>query len=307
VQVEACGVCHGDVLGVAGGSPFLKGVYPLTPGHEVVGWVETLGEGVSAWKKGDRVGVGWSSGSCGKCEACRTQHGHGCKDELITGLKRGGGYGEMMIAHTSALVHIPDGISAVEAAPLLCAGNTVLGALRKANLHAGDTVAVQGMGGLGHLAIQYCHKMGFRTIAVSRGTEKEKLVRQLGAHAYIDAAATDAGKELQKLGGAKYILCTAGNVKALENLVGGLQFGGELCFVAIPEGPLTLNGAQLLTQALRVGGFVGGNKDDAVKFSVLAGIKPICEEFPIEKAQEAYDKMLNASVKFRSVIVHKHK
>jgi len=289
--------------------PTMAGVYPLTPGHEVVGFIEEVGPHVTGWKKGDRVGVGWSGGGCGHCDACAKHHGHGCKASLITGLKVNGGYGEYVVARTMALVSVPLEISAVDAAPLLCAGNTVLGALRKANLQAGDVVAVQGMGGLGHLAIQYCNKMGFKTIAISRGKEKEKLIRSLGAHEFIDAAAVDAAQELQKHGngGARFILCTAGSPKAIESLIPGVAFGGELCFVSLPEGPLTINGGLLLMGARRVSGFVGGDVSDAIKFSMLTGVKAISETFSIEEAQKAYDKMMDASVKFRSVIVHKHK
>jgi len=305
IKVEACGVCHGDCLAVDGSPiPAMAAKYPIVPGHEIVGVIEKVGPDVHAqYKVGDRVGVGWSGGGCEKCPECLKHNHHGCKSSLVTGLKCNGGYAEYHIARQSALLHVPTHVNAAELAPLLCAGNTVYGAIRHANLQPGALVAVQGMGGLGHLAVQYAAKLGYKTVAISRGKDKEPLVRSLGAHEYIDSSAVDAAETLKNMGGAQLIICTASDSKAIEALIHGVAHGGELTFVSLPDKPLNIPGYLLLGMSRRVSGWVGDYHAETIRFSLLTGVKPTIETFPLEKAQEAYDKMKNATVKFRSVIV----
>ena len=243
IKVEACGVCHGDAMAKFGARPGT--VYPRVPGHEVVGTLVKQGPGVTAWPLGARVGVGWSGGWCGACEACVDGRHHACSDSWITGLSVDGGYAEYMVARTSSLVSIPDELSSVDAAPLLCAGATTFSALQDSGAAGGEVVAIHGIGGLGHLGIQYANRLGFTTVAVSRGREKEAVAYRLGAHHYIDAESSDAAEELQKLGGAKVVLCTAPNAKAISSLIGGLADGGQLIIVAAPQDPIQLHPGQL--------------------------------------------------------------
>jgi len=300
IKVEACGICHGDALAKEGGFPGLS--YPRVPGHEVVGTVDKLGSAVSHWKVGQRVGVGWHGGHCFSCSPCREGEFGACDNSLTTGLSTDGGYAEYMIARSEALHGIPEGLSPLDAAPLLCAGGTTLGALRHSGAKGGDLVAVQGMGGLGHLAVQFAVKLGCKTVALSRGKQKEKLARQLGAHAYIDTSAAEAAKELQTMGGAQVILCTAPGGKGIGELVGGLSRKGHLVLVSFSREPLQIPSVPLLRGARSISGWVGGNLEDTIHFSVHAGVKPMIEVFPLEQAAAAYNKMMDATVLFRSVL-----
>jgi len=300
IRVEACGICHGDSLAKEGGFPGLT--YPRVPGHEVVGTVHQLGSAVAGWKIGQRVGVGWHGGHCFACDPCRKGEFGACDNSLTTGLSTDGGYAEYMIARSEALHRIPDGLGPVEAAPLLCAGGTTLGALRHSGAQGGDVVAVQGLGGLGHLAIQYAVKLGCKTVALSRGRGKEKLARELGAHAYIDTSAADAAKELKAMGGAQVIICTAPGAKGITELIGGLARRGHLVMVSFSREPLQIPAGQLLRGAQSISGWVGGNLHDTFRFSMHAGVKPMVETFPLEQADAAYNKMMDATVLFRSVL-----
>nr|WP_275983971.1 zinc-binding dehydrogenase [Paenibacillus hamazuiensis] len=284
LRVEACGVCHGDAVAIRGASP----AYPRIPGHEVVGIVEQLGLGSTKWNIGERVGIGWHGGN-----------------NHVTGLTIDGGYAEYMVAYEDSLSRIPDGLSAVEAAPLMCAGETTFSALRNSKARAGDLVAIQGIGGLGHLAAQYAKKAGFRTVAISRGRDKEALIRQLGAHHYIDSDEEDPARALQALGGAKVILATAPNAKAISSLIKGLGSDGELIIVAGSGEKLELSASDFLKGPNTVRGYFTGHApeiQDAVNFSVLTDVRPMIECFPLERASEAYDKMMAASTRFRAVL-----
>jgi propanol-preferring alcohol dehydrogenase len=285
IKVEACGVCHGENVAIQGHMPGV--IYPVIPGHEVIGLVSKLGAGVTAWKVGQRVGVGWSGGG-----------------DKITGLSVDGGYAEYAVAREAAIVAIPDGLSPTLAAPLMCAGVTTFSALRSSAARMGDLVAIQGIGGLGHLAVQYARRAGFRTVAISRGRDKEALARELGAHAYIDGDAEDVGKALQAMGGAKVVLATAPSAKAISAAVGGLRRDGEVVIVAGSGEKLDVSAIQLLRRNT-IRGWVGdGPVDivDTVRFSVLAGVECKVEAFPLERATEAYDAMMKSTVRFRAVL-----
>jgi len=300
LKVEACGVCHGDAIPMHGRYPGLS--YPRVPGHEVVGVVTRRGAGVSGWEVGARVGVGWSGGHCMVCEACAEGDHQSCEDPRVTGLSVDGGYAEHMVARSSALVSIPDELSSVDAAPLLCAGATTFSALKSSGAAGGDTVAVHGIGGLGHLALQYASRLGYRTVALSRGPQKETLARELGAHAYIDTDATDAAAALQELGGARVILCTAPNVTAIAGLIDGLGMDGQLIIVAGLSEPLSFYPGQLFRGGRSIKGWHGQRPADAVEFSMRFSIMPMIETFPLERAAEAFEKMMSATVRFRSVL-----
>jgi propanol-preferring alcohol dehydrogenase len=300
LKVEACGVCHGDAIPMHGRYPGLS--YPRVPGHEVVGVVTNRGADVSGWAVGDRVGVGWSGGHCMVCEACAEGDHQSCEDPRVTGLSVDGGYAEHMVARASALVSIPDELSSADAAPLLCAGATTFSALKRSGAAGGDTVAVHGIGGLGHLALQYASRLGYRTVALSRGPEKEKLARELGAHVYVDTDATDAAAALQELGGAKVILCTAPNVDAIAGLINGLGMDGQLIIVAGLSEPLSFYPGQLFRGGRSIKGWHGQRPADAVEFSMRFSIMPMIETFPLERAAEAFEKMMSAQVRFRSVL-----
>ena len=300
IKVEACGVCHGDAVAKQGQFPGI--VYPRVPGHEAVGIVVKTGSGVTRWKTGVRVGVGWSGGYCMTCDACvEGDHEH-CKDSWVTGLSIDGGYAEYMVARSSALVGIPSELSSIDAAPLLCAGATTFSALKESGAAGGDTVAIQGIGGLGHLAIQYANRLGFRTVALSRGREKESLAYKLGAHAYIDTDSTDVSKGLQELGGARVILCTAPNAKAITGLINGLGTGGQLIIVAATSEPLQVFPGQLFRGDRCIKGWHGRRPADAMEFSIRFGVMPMIETFTLDRAAEAFEKMMSAQVHFRSVL-----
>jgi len=300
IKVEACGVCHGDAMAKEGHFPGIK--YPIIPGHEVVGIVDKAGPMVTHWKAGQRIGVGWHGGHCNQCNSCRKGDFGACEKSLTTGLHMDGGYAEYMIAHPEAMVNIPDELNAVNAAPLLCAGRTTFGALQHCGAKGGDLVAIHGLGGLGHLAVQYAVKLGFRTIVLSRGKEKEELAYKLGAHIYIDTDTGDAAKQLLKLGGARVILCTAPNGKAISDLIPGLGRNGQAIIITGAMDMMQIPPMLLLGGERSIRGFVSGNIEDALRFSILTKVIPMVEVFPLEKAVLAYEKMMTAKVHFRSVL-----
>jgi len=302
IKVEACGVCHSDVIVRGGAFPGLK--LPRIPGHEIAGRVEKVGAGVTEWQKGDRVGVGWHGGHCFVCNACRKGLFINCERERITGVSHDGGYAEFVVVPHEAGVHLPEKLEAVDVAPLLCAGITTYNALRNSGARSGDTVAVQGIGGLGHLAIQFAARMGFRTIAVSRGADKAELVRQLGAHEYIDTQKVPAAEGLQKLGGADLVLATAPNSEAIASTVDGLKPRGKLLIVAAPFEPLKVSALTLLS-GKSIAGWPSGSaidSEETVAFSVLTGVRPRVEVFKLEEAEQAYAKMIGNRVRFRAVL-----
>ena len=300
IKVEVCGICHGDAIAKEGHFPGIK--YPIIPGHEVVGIVDKVGASVSVWKAGQRVGVGWHGGHCNQCSACRKGDFGACEKSLTTGIHLDGGYAEYMIARPDVIVCIPDELASVDAAPLLCAGRTTFGALKNSGARGGDLVAIHGLGGLGHLAVQYAVKLGFKTVVLSRGKAKEELAYKLGAHVYIDTDTGEAAKQLMKLGGARVILCTAPNGKAISDLIPGLGRNGQAIIVTGAREPMQIPPMLLLGGERSVRGFVTGNMEDAIRFSVLTKIIPMVEVFYLEQVALAYDKMMSAKVHFRSVL-----
>ncbi len=303
IKVEACGICHSDNFVKAGGFPGLE--YPRIPGHEVVGIVEEVGKNVSSWQKGQRVGVGWHGGHCFECVPCRRGDFINCENAKVSGISYDGGYAEYMTAPKEAIAAIPDELSSADAAPLLCAGITVYNALRNSGIRAGDVVAVQGIGGLGHLAIQYASKMGMRTIAISHSNDKKGLAEDLGAHHFINTGEKDGAEELQKLGGAKLILATAPHSDAISAVVDGLGIDGKLLMVAATGEPIEVSPMQLLMGRKSAAGWPSGtamDSEDTLKFSAMTGTKPMIEEFPLDKANEAFEKMMNNNARFRVVL-----
>jgi D-arabinose 1-dehydrogenase-like Zn-dependent alcohol dehydrogenase len=303
VKVEACGICHSDVLVKDGLWPGLQ--YPRVPGHEVAGSVDALGAGVTAWKTGDRVGVGWHGGHDFTCDRCRRGDFAMCVNRKVTGIDYDGGYAEYMLAPAEALAVLPRGLPAEEAGPFMCAGVTVFNALRNSGARPGEVVAVQGIGGLGHLGVQYARKMGFETVALGRGKDKEPLAKELGAHHYIDSSAADTVAELQKLGGARVILATAPDAKAISDIVGGLGVNGNLLIPAAPNDPLTVSVMPLLMGRRQVSGWYSGtarDSQDTLEFSVLSGVHPMIEKFPLSRVAEAYERMHSGKVRFRVVL-----
>jgi alcohol dehydrogenase/propanol-preferring alcohol dehydrogenase len=303
VKVEACGICHSDAAIVAGQFPGME--YPRVPGHEVAGVIDAVGPGVSGWKVGQRVGVGWNGGYDGTCDHCRRGDFFACDAGLATGVHFDGGYAEYLVAPQSALARMPAGLSATEAAPLLCAGVTTFHALRSAGLRGGDLVAVQGLGGLGHLAVQFAAKMGFRTIAIGRGKNKEALARTLGAARYLDGAAVDPAAELLRLGGAHAIVATVPSAKAMSPLVAGLAPNGRLLVIGVSEEPLALASLPMILGRRAVHGWYSGtsiDSEDTLAFSVLAGVRSMNEVFPLERAREGFDRMMSGAARFRVVL-----
>jgi D-arabinose 1-dehydrogenase-like Zn-dependent alcohol dehydrogenase len=300
IKVEACGICHGDSVAKEGHFPGIK--YPIIPGHEVVGIVDKVGSSVTKWLPGERVGIGWHGGHCNQCSACRRGDFGACEDSLVTGLNLDGGYAEYMIANPEVMVRIPVELSSVEAAPLLCAGRTTFGALKESGAKGGDLVAIHGLGGLGHLAVQFAVKLGFKTVVLSRGKDKEALAYKLGAHVYIDTNDGDAAKQLLQLGGAKVILCTAPSGKAISDLIPGLGRNGQAIIVTASMEMMQISPMLLLGGQRSIKGFVSGNIEDALRFSVVTKVVPMVEVFPMEKVAEAYEKMMTAKVHFRSVL-----
>jgi len=303
IKVEACGVCHSDTVVKEGLWPGLQ--YPRVPGHEITGRVDAVGADVPNWKPGQRVGVGWHGGHCFVCDPCRRGDFILCQSEKITSLSFDGGYAEYMVAPAEAVAAIPDDLPADEAAPLLCAGITVYNSLRNAGARAGDLVAVQGIGGLGHLGIQYARQMGFRTVGIGRGGDKEPLARKLGAHDYVDTSASAPAAQLQKLGGARVILATAPDSQSISALVDGLAPGGKLVIVGVSPEPLSISLLQLVLARRSIQGWPSGtakDSEDTLRFSVLTGVRPMIERYPLEKAAEAYDQMISGRARFRVVL-----
>jgi D-arabinose 1-dehydrogenase-like Zn-dependent alcohol dehydrogenase len=304
IRVEACGVCHTDAATVTGIYPGMT--LPRVPGHEVVGRIEALGSEVSRWKIGQRVGVGLVAGEDGVCEPCRRGDIVNCKNPVVSGVTVDGGYGEVMIAESRGIASIPDELNSPDAAPLLCAGITTYNALRNAGLRGGDLVAVQGIGGLGHLGIQFARHMGFRTVAIGRGHGKEKLAKDLGAHVYIDAAVDDAAAELQRMGGARAILATGTSGGAMGPLVSGLAARGKLIVLGVPSDEIQLNAFPLVFGGRSVCGSLTGtaiDQEDTLAFSVLENIRPMIETAPLEQAADAYARMMRGKARFRIVLV----
>src|SRR5213596_2378709 len=303
VKVEACGICHSDSLVKEGLWPGLQ--YPRVPGHEVAGKIDALGGGVTNWRKGQRVGVGWHAGHDFVCEECRRGDFMMCVNRKITAIDYDGGYAEYMIARAEALAAIPDELPAEEAGPFMCAGVTVYNALRNSGARGGQVVAVHGIGGLGHLGVQYARQMGFKTVALGRGRDKEPLAKKLGAHHYIDSDAGDAAAELQKLGGARVILAMAPNAKAISALVDGLSVNGKLVVSAAPNEPLTVSAASLFMGRRSVAGWYSGtakDSQDTLEFSALTGVHPMIEKYPLSRVSEAYEQMHSGKVRFRVVL-----
>jgi D-arabinose 1-dehydrogenase-like Zn-dependent alcohol dehydrogenase len=303
VKVEACGICHSDALVKEGLWPGLQ--YPRVPGHEIAGRVDAVGANVTSWAVGQRVGVGWHGGHCFVCEQCRRGDFAMCVNRKVTGIDFDGGYATHTIVPATAVAAIPDSLPAEEAGPFMCAGVTVFNALRNSGARAGEVVAVHGIGGLGHLGVQYARRMGFRTVAINRGKDKEELARQLGAHNYIDATAQDVVAELQKLGGASVILATAPNAQSISGLVDGLAPSGKLLVPAAPQEPLSINVFSLIMKRSSVAGWYSGtakDSQDTLEFSALSGVHPMIEEYPLDKVAEAYEQMHSGRVRFRVVL-----
>jgi D-arabinose 1-dehydrogenase-like Zn-dependent alcohol dehydrogenase len=303
IKVESCGICHSDVLVKEGQWPGIQ--YPRVPGHEIAGRIDAIGPDVTLWKPGQRVGVGWHGGHCFECEPCRRGDFVNCKFEKITAIHFDGGYQEYMVIGSEAVAAMPDDLAADEAGPLLCAGITVFNALRNSGARAGDTVAVQGIGGLGHLGIQYARQMGFRTVAIGRGADKQDLAKKLGAHEYIDNSAGDPAQALQKLGGASVVLATAPDSKSMSDLVNGLAPNGKLLVIGAGPQPLSVTPVQLIIGNKEIKGWASGtarDSEDALNFSALSGVRPMIERYPLEKAAEAYQRMLSGNARFRVVL-----
>ncbi len=303
IRVDACGVCHSDVMVKDGLWPGLQ--YPRVPGHEIAGRVDTVGADVANWQPGQRVGVGWHGGHCFTCDPCRRGDFILCQFEKVTAISFDGGYAEYMIAPAEAVAAMPDELPADEAAPLLCAGITVYNPLRNSGARAGDLVAIQGIGGLGHLGIQCARRMGFRTVAIGRGGDKEPLARKLGAHEYVDTSAGAPAQALQKLGGARVILATAPDAKSISALIDGLAPGGKLVIVGAAPDPLSVSPLQIILSRRSIQGWPSGtakDSEDALQFSALTGVRPMIERYPLEKAAEAYDQMISGRARFRAVL-----
>lgn len=303
IKVQACGVCHSDVLTKEGGWPGLE--YPRVPGHEVAGVVDELGPGVTTWQNGQRVGVGWHGGHDGTCLQCRRGDFRNCQNMKIAGISYDGGYQQYMLAPVEALTRIPDGLSDVEAAPLLCAGITTYNALRHSRAMPGDLVAVLGIGGLGHLGIQFASKFGYKVAAIGRGAESEVLAKKLGAFVYIDNKVTNPAEALQKMGGAQVILATAPSSKAMSQLIDGLGPNGTLMVIGATPDPIEVTPLQLITGSRTIQGWSSGtpvDAEDTLNFAELSGVRPMIETYPLEKAAEAYERMMSGNAQFRVVL-----
>ena len=304
VKVQACGICHSDSLTKEGTWPGIQ--YPRVPGHEIAGIIDAVGTGVAGWKTGQRVGVGWHGGNCGYCDSCRRGDFVTCQIAFqVPGIAYDGGYAEYMIAPAGVLALIPEGLSAVDAGPLMCAGITTFNSLRHSGAEPGDLVAVLGIGGLGHLGIQFAAKMGFKTVAIARGKDKEPLARKLGAWQYIDSQAQDAAAELVKLGGAKVILATVTSGKAMSAVLGGLGVNGKLIIVGAADEPLEVNAFLFIGGRRSIIGWPSGNSidsQDTLSFSMLTGVRAMTEVFPLERAAEGYEQMMSGKARFRAVL-----
>jgi D-arabinose 1-dehydrogenase-like Zn-dependent alcohol dehydrogenase len=303
IKVQACGVCHSDAIIIEGRRPGIP--YPRVPGHEVAGVVDAVGLGVTEWRTGQRVGVGWHGGHDGTCPECRRGDFRLCRNEKNPGLSYDGGYQEYMLAPVEALVSIPESLSDIDAAPLMCAGSATYNALRRAGALPGDLVAVQGVGGLGHLGIQFANKFGYKVAAVGRGAQIESLARKLGADVYIDSKVKNPAEELQKLGGARVIIATAPDAKAMTELIGGLGPNGKLLLIGVDSDPIEVAPVQLIRGGKTIQGWAGvtpADSDDALRFAELRGVRALIETYPLEKAGEAYARMMSGKAEFRVVL-----
>jgi D-arabinose 1-dehydrogenase-like Zn-dependent alcohol dehydrogenase len=303
IKVQACGVCHSDVLTKEGAWPGIQ--YPRVPGHEVAGVIDEVGAGVSAWKKGQRVGVGWHGGQDNTCRECRRGDFRNCRNLKISGISYDGGYQQYMVAPVEALAAMPDGLKDAEAAPLLCAGITTYNALRHSGAFPGDLVAVQGVGGLGHLGIQFANKFGYKVAAIGRGAENASLAKKLGASMYIDSQSTNGAEALQQLGGAQVILATAPNSKAMSELIDGLAPNGKLMVIGATFDPIEVTPLQLIGGSRSIQGWASGtpaDSEDTLRFAELTGVRPMIETYPLEKAGEAYARMMSGKAQFRVVL-----
>jgi D-arabinose 1-dehydrogenase-like Zn-dependent alcohol dehydrogenase len=303
IRVQACGICHSDSLTKEGSFPGIQ--YPRVPGHEVAGVIDAVGAGVAGWEAGQRVGVGWNGGYCGACDPCRRGLFFGCAAvKRITGINCDGGYAEYVCALASGLARIPEDLASVDAAPLMCAGLTTFNALRNSGARPGDLVAILGMGGLGHLGVQFAAKMGFRTIAIARGQNKAALAKKLGTHEYIDSEKSDAAVELQKLGGPRVIVATVTNGEAMSAVMGGLGLAGKFMILGAPES-LTIHPGMLIGGRQSIVAWYSGtsiDSQDALAFSALSGVRSMNEVFPLERAAEAYERMMTGQARFRVVL-----
>jgi D-arabinose 1-dehydrogenase-like Zn-dependent alcohol dehydrogenase len=307
IKVEACGVCHSDSFTKQGLFPDIQ--YPRVPGHEIAGVIDKVGEDVTQWQAGQRVAVGWHGGHDGHCESCRRGDFVTCKYAQVPGISYDGGYADYMIAPIEALALIPEQLSAIEAAPLMCAGITTYNALRNSGARAGDVVAILGIGGLGHLGVQFAAKMGFRTIAIARGKDEEELVKKLGARQYIDNRSQNAVEELNKLGGAKVILATVPSGKAMSEILGGLAVNGKLVIIGASDEPIQVPSYLFISGRRSLIGWPAGtsiDSQDTLSFSVLSGVRSMNEVFPLEKAPEAYEQMMSGKARFRAVLTTGH-
>ncbi len=303
IKVQACGVCHSDVLTKEGSWPGIQ--YPRVPGHEVAGIIDEVGAGVSEWRKGQRVGVGWHGGHDGTCRECRRGDFRNCQNLQIPGISYDGGYQQYMVAPVDALVPMPETLGDAEAAPLLCAGITTYNSLRHSGALPGDLVAVQGIGGLGHLGIQFANKFGYKVAAIGRGAETAALAKKLGASVYIDSKTTNAAEALQKLGGARVILATAPSSKAMSELVDGLGPNGKLIVIGVAFDPIEVTPVQLINGSRSIQGWAAGtpaDEEDTLRFAELTGVRPMIETYPLEKAAEAYARMMSGKAEFRVVL-----
>lgn len=303
VKVQACGICHSDVLTKEGSWPGI--VYPRSPGHEIAGVIDAVGEGTDPWKVGDRVGMGWHGGHCGRCESCRRGDFMTCVKLQIPGISYDGGYSEFVLAPIESLARIPGELTSEEAAPLMCAGVTTFNALRNSGARPGDLVAVQGIGGLGHLGVQFANKFGFATVAIGRGGDKRSLALKLGAGTYIDTTSQDVSMELMALGGARVILATAPDGKAMGTLIDGLGAGGRLVIVGASPDPFAVSSLQLIMARRSIAGWPCGtsiDSEDTLKFAAATGVRPMIEVFPLERASDGYELMMSGKVRFRSVL-----
>lgn len=303
IKVQACGICHSDSLTKDGQWPGLQ--YPRVPGHEVAGVIDTVGAGVEGWKAGERVGVGWHGGHCGHCANCRRGYFVVCEKGQIPGISYDGGYADYLVAPVEALARMPAELNDVDAAPLLCAGITTFNALRNSGARAGEVVAILGIGGLGHLGVQFARRMGFNTVAIARGEDKAPLAKQLGAHHYIDSRSQNPADALKALGGASVILATVTNADAMTATLGGLALNGKLIILGVADKPIEVPPVQFIMGRNAVQGWPSGSSadsEDTLAFSALADVKPMIETYPIERAAEAYDRMMSGAARFRVVL-----
>jgi D-arabinose 1-dehydrogenase-like Zn-dependent alcohol dehydrogenase len=303
IRVQACGVCHSDVVTKEGLLPGIS--YPRVPGHEVAGVIDEVGAGVTGWKRGERVGVGWHGGQDGTCLACRRGDFVNCANVKVCGVSYDGGYSEYTVAPVEALARVPESLDPAEAAPLMCAGITTFNVLRHSGALPSDLVAVQGIGGLGHLGIQFANKFGYQVAAISRGAENGALAKKLGADIYIDSSASDAATELQKLGGARVILATAPSGKAMSSLIGGLGPNGKLLVIGASTDPLEVGTSDLIFGKRDIQGWLAGtptDSEDTLRFAEMRGVRPMIEKYPLSKAAEGYDRMMSGKAQFRVVL-----